>query len=84
MGDFKFCNDVIFTDLPNLFFETGVQLSLHARCHHQIIYGELSIRNITPPPYRRRFRYYDSNSIRNSKKNSNVSLGRKYRGSNVS
>ena len=60
MGDSKSCIDVIFTDQPNLFFETGVHPSLHVQCHHHIIYGELSIRNITPPPYHRRVWYYDS------------------------
>ena len=63
MGDSKSCIDVIFTDQPNLFFETGVHPSLHAQCHHHIIYGELSIRNITPPPYRRQVWYYDSADV---------------------
>ena len=53
MDDSKSCNDVIFTDQPYLVFETGVHPSLHAQCQNHIIYGEGSIRNITPPPYRR-------------------------------
>ena len=54
MGDSKSCIDVIFTDQPNLFVESGVHPSLHEQCHHQIVYGELSMKNLSPPPYRRR------------------------------
>ena len=59
MGDSKSCIDVIFTDQPNLFLESGVHPSLHEQCHHQIVYGELSVRNLAPPPYRRRIWFYD-------------------------
>ena len=63
MGDSKFCINVIFTDQPDLFVETVVHPLLHAQCHRQNIYGELSIRNITPPPYRRIVCYYDSADV---------------------
>ena len=59
MGDSKSCIDVIFTDQPNLLVESGVHPSLHEQCHHQIVYGELSIKNLSPPPYRRRIWFYD-------------------------
>ena len=37
MGESKSCIDLIFTDQPNLFIESGVHQSLHDQCHHQII-----------------------------------------------
>ena len=59
LGDSKSCIDLIFTDQPNLFIETGVHPSLHSHCHHQIVYGKLSISNISLPPYSRRIWHYD-------------------------
>ena len=59
MGDSKSCIDLIFTDQPNLIIESGVHPSLHEQCHHQIIYGKISVSNIALPPYRRRIWYYD-------------------------
>ena len=59
MGDSKSCIDVIFTNQLNLFLESGIHPSLHEQCHHQIVFGELSIRHLTPPPYRRRIWFYD-------------------------
>jgi len=62
-GDSKSCIDLIFTDQPNLFIETGVHPSLHGNCHHQIIYGKLSISNISLSPYTRRIWYYDKADV---------------------
>ena len=59
MGDSKSCIDLIFTDQPNLIIESGVHPSLHEQCHHQIIYGKLSVSNVAQPPYTRRIWYYD-------------------------
>ena len=59
MGDSKSCIDLIFTDQPNLFIESGVHTSLHEQCHHQIIYGKLSVSNISLPPYTRRIWHYN-------------------------
>ena len=50
MGDSKSCIDLIFTDQPNLIIESGVHPSLHEQCHHQIVYGKLSVSNIALPP----------------------------------
>ena len=55
----KTCIDLLFTDQPNLIIEPGVHPSLHDQCHHQIIYGKLSVSNIVLPPYTRRVWYYD-------------------------
>ena len=43
IGDSKSCIDLIFTDQPNLITDYGVHPSLHEQCHHQIIYGKLSV-----------------------------------------
>ena len=50
MGDSKSCIDLNFTDQPNLIIESGVHPSLHEQCHHQIIYGKLSVSNVAQPP----------------------------------
>ena len=47
------CIDLIITDQPNLFLESGVNPSLDEHCQHQIIYGKLGICIPPPPPYKR-------------------------------
>ena len=59
MGDSKSCIDLTFTDQPNLIIESGVHPSLHEQCHHQIVYGKLSVSNIALPPYTRKAWFYD-------------------------
>ena len=59
MGDSKSCIDLIFNDQPSLIIESGVHPSLHEQCHHQIVYGKLSVSNVTLPPHTRRIWYYD-------------------------
>ena len=59
IGQSKSCIDLIFTDQPNLFIESGVHPSLHEQCHHQIVHGKLSVKNYAPPPYSRKLWYYD-------------------------
>ena len=59
MGDSKSCIELIFTDQPNLIIESGVHRSLHEHCHHQIVYGKLSVSNVALPPYTRRIWHYD-------------------------
>ena len=50
MGDSRSCIDLVFTDQPNLIIESGVHPSLHEQCHHQIIYGKMSVSNVALPP----------------------------------
>ena len=69
--DSKSCIDLIFTNQPNLFIESGVHPSLHEQCHHQIVHGKLSIKNIALPPYTRRMWYYDKANV--------VAIKKKYR-----
>ena len=59
MRDSKSCIDLIFTDQPNLIVESGVHPSLHEQCHHQIVYGKVSVSSIPVPPYTRRIWHYD-------------------------
>ena len=47
------CIDLIFADKPNLIMESGVLPSLHAKCHHQIVYSKLNVNGIYPSPYQR-------------------------------
>ena len=59
IGNSRSYIDVIFTDQPNLFLETGVHPSLHENCHHQIVHGKLNVRALSPPPYKRRIWFFD-------------------------
>ena len=43
------CIDLIITDQPNIFVESGVHPSLDHRCQHQIIYGKLNLSIPAPP-----------------------------------
>ena len=63
MGDSRSCIDLIFTDQPNLIIESGVHPSLHDKCHHQIVYGKLSVSNIALPPYTSKIWYYDKADV---------------------
>ena len=58
IGNSRSCIDVTFTDQLNLFLESGVHPSLLENCHHQIVYGKLSERILSPPLYRRRIWFY--------------------------
>lgn len=65
-GEGMSCIDLIITDKPNLFVESGVHLSLDNHYQHQIIYGKLNISVPSPPPYKRTLWDYskaDSQSI---------------------
>ena len=44
------CIDLIITDEPNMFTESGVHPSLDDRCQHQIVYGKVNISIPYPPP----------------------------------
>ena len=52
-GESMSCIDLIITDQPNLFVETGVHPSLDNNCQRQIIHGMLNITLPSPPPYKR-------------------------------
>ena len=52
-GESMTCIDLIITDQPNLFVESGVHPSLDNNCQHQIIHGKLNITLPSPPPYKR-------------------------------
>ena len=59
IGQSRSCIDLIFTDQPHLFIESGIHPSLHEQCHHQIVHGRLSITNLAPPSYTRKLWFYD-------------------------
>ena len=37
------CIDLIFAKQPNLIMDSGVNPSLHSKCHHQVIYAKLNL-----------------------------------------
>ena len=50
----KSCIDLIITNQPSLFVESGVHPSLFRCCHHEIIFGKVAVSVPHPPPYKRR------------------------------
>ena len=61
------CIDLIFTSQPNMVIDSGVHASLHANCHHKIIYAKFDLKIIYPPPYERtvwHFKHANSDHIK--------------------
>ena len=58
------CIDLIITDQPNLFVDSGVHPSLDEHCQHQIIYGKLDISVPYPPPFKRKVWDYSKANVR--------------------
>ena len=48
------CIDLICTDQPFIFTDTGVLHSLASHSKHNIIHGSLNINMLRPPPYKRK------------------------------
>ena len=53
------CIDLIFTNQPNIVMFSGLHLSLHEKCHHQIIFLKLNLKTEYPPPYTRKIGDYN-------------------------
>ena len=45
------CIDVIFTPQTNLVMNAGIHPSLHASCHHQIVFAKFNLEIHYGPPY---------------------------------
>ena len=58
IGESKTCLDLIFTNQPNLFLETGVHPALHKQCHH-VVFAKITAHNLTSPSYKRKLWHYD-------------------------
>ena len=56
---FSSCINLLFTNQPILVTDSGVHLSLHSNCHHQIIYAKFNLKIIYPPPYERHIWHYN-------------------------
>ena len=52
------CIDLIFTSQPNFVMESGVHLSLHENCHHQILFAKFNLKIYYPRPYEREVYHY--------------------------
>ena len=49
------CIDLIFATRSNLIRETGVELSIFEKCHHNLIYGIIDFKVLLPASYLRVF-----------------------------
>ena len=45
------CVGFIFTLNPNLIKNSGAEMSLLEKCHHNIVYGKIDFKIPIPPPY---------------------------------
>ena len=63
VADFSSCIDLIFTSQPNLVTESGVHLSLHPNCHHQVTYAKFSLKTHYPLPYEREIWHYGKANV---------------------
>ena len=63
------CIDLICTDQPFLFVDSGVLPSLDSHSKHNIIHGRLNFHAPSPPPYKRRIWDYDKAKIEDIRKN---------------
>ena len=52
------CIDLIFTSQPNMVVNSGVHSSLHANCHHQIVFAKFDLKVYHPPPYEHEVWHY--------------------------
>ena len=57
------CIDLIFATSPNLIRETGVELSIFEKCHHNLIYGIIDFKVPLPPPYLREVWDYENANV---------------------
>ena len=65
LGKSSSCIDFIFTSQPNMVVNSGVHSSLHANCHHQIVFAKFDLKVYYLPPYEREvWHYQQANSIR--------------------
>ena len=67
--DIETCIDLIFTDKPASFVDSGVIPSSDPKCKHQVIHGAINFSVPCPPPYKRNIWKYDQanvHSIKNS------------------
>ena len=63
----KSCIDLIITNQPSLFVESGVHPSLFRGCHHEIIFGKVAVSVPHSPPYEWRmwdYKVADVSSVR--------------------
>ena len=57
------CTDLIFTSQLNLITESGVLLSLHPNCYHQVVYAKFNLQiYYSLPYYREVWHYKDANT----------------------
>ena len=67
--DIETCIDLILTDKPSSFVDSGVIPSPDPRCKHQVIHGTINFSVPSPPPYKRKIWKYDQANVLSIKNN---------------
>ena len=52
------CIDLIFSSQPNMVGNSGVHSSLHANCHHQVVFAKFDLKIYYPAQYEREVWHY--------------------------
>lgn len=63
------CINLIFSTDPNLIKESGVEMSLFNKYHHNVIFVKLCFKIPLPPPYFRKERDYKNANVENIQQN---------------
>ena len=63
LGNSLSCIDLIITDQPDLFVDSGLHSSLYAKSHHQIVFRVVNLSILRPPPHKRTVWEYDKANI---------------------
>ena len=67
--DIETCIDLILTEQPSSFVDSGVIPSPDPRCKHQVIHGTINFTVPSPPPYKRKIWKYDQANVLSIKNN---------------
>ena len=77
----KSCIDLIITDQPNCFIDSGTYPSPDEHCQRKIFYGKLNVLAPYPPPYKRTiWEYSEACPLRIKADLESINWGHKFRG----
>ena len=82
--DIETCIDLIFTDKPALFVDSGLIPSPNPKCKHQVVHGSINFSVPCPPPYKRNIWKYDQADVPSiNNKIGSIDWDRLFAGKNV-
>ena len=67
IGESQYCIDLILL-ISHIFSLNLLFMALHEECHHQIIYGKISIENLPLPPHKQKIWFHDRADVTSIRK----------------